>query len=289
MGEVDVGADAKDRDMATRGTTIMTLDEWQKVVLPFLREERFVKASLGNVTLLAYFFWDDDRIETKFYTVECAFLCAYKSWGMLPSVLVVNRETQRIKTFCSKYGIELQVDPSLTGGVPTMNLDCIRSLYRRFATEYVVIIQSDGIPVNPGLENFIGTYDYVGAPWPGHCHLKDWFPYPKYGVGNGGFCLRSKRICEQAARSYNAFWRYLPYNWLVGDDVFYCKTMPFLSRYWRREFRFPTVTEAIKFSIEAIPPGIAIDIPPLGFHSDHGFFQYVKHFGVPFADIVRAK
>ena len=162
-----------------------------------------------------------------------------------------------------------------------MNLDCIKNLYRRFATEYVVIIQSDGMPVHAGLEKFLGKYDYVGAPWPGHCHWKDWFPYPKYGVGNGGFCLRSKRICEQASKAYNAFWRYLPYNWLVGDDVFYCKTMPFVSHYWRKAFRFPAVAEAIGFSIEAIPPGVEIKDQPLGFHSAYGFKQYVERFGIP--------
>ena len=263
-----------------------TLDGWQRAVLLALRRETFVKSPISSVTLLAYFFWDDDRIETKFYTVECAFLCSWKCWGMMPSVLVVNKETPAIKEFSKRYGVSLQVDASLTGGVPTMNLDCIQKLHRRFDTEYVVIIQSDGMPVRAGLEEFLGKYDYVGAPWPGHCHYKDWFPYPKYGVGNGGFCLRSKHICEQAAKSYNAFWRHLPYNWLVGDDVFYCKTMPFLSRYWRREFRFPSIAEAIHFSIEFIPPRIPIDRPPLGFHSPDGFKYYVERFGVPFAELI---
>ena len=262
----------------------ISMDDWQRSVLPSLREFRFQISPIHDITLLAYFFWDDERIETKFYTIECAFLCAYKSWGLLPSVLVVNRETHALKNFCSAYGIRLQVDPSLTGGIRAMCIDCISNLYRRFETDNVVIIQVDGMPVNAGLEKFVGKYDYVGAPWPGHCHWKDWFPYPKYGVGNGGFCLRSKRICEQAAHVYNAFWRHLPYNWLLGDDVFYCKTMPFFSRYWRRTFRFPTVAEAIGFSIEAVPPGIEVKFPPLGFHSAYGFQQYVKRFGIPFPD-----
>ena len=265
-----------------------SLDEWQRAVLLWLRTRRFAPSSVGNVTLLAYFFWDDDRIEAKFYTVECAFLCAWKSWGMLPSVLVVNRTTDAIEKFCSQYGVLLQVDSSLTGGVPTMNIDCIRNLHKRFETEYVVIIQSDGMPVNAGIEDFVGNYDYVGAPWPGHCHLRDWFPYPKYGVGNGGFCLRSKHICERAAKAYEAFWRHLPYNWLVGDDVFYCKTMPFLSRYWRRNFRFPDCSVAIKFSIEYEPPDVPIVVPPLGFHSEFGFREYVKRFGLPFGNMIRS-
>ena len=261
---------------------LITLDEWQKAVLPTLREESFATSAVDNLTLLAYFFWDDERIETKFYTVECAFLCAWKSWGMMPSVLVVNKATKTIRDFSKRYGVILQVDDSLTGGVPRMNLDCIHTLHTRFATDYVAIIQSDGMPVNPGIEEFLGKYDYVGAPWPGHCHYKDWFPYPKFGVGNGGFCIRSKRICEQAAKSYDAFWRHLPYNWLVGDDVFYCKTMPFLSRYWRRTFHFPSIAEAIRFSIEFIPPSVPIEKAPLGFHSPDGFKYYIERFGVPF-------
>ena len=266
----------------------LTMDQWQKAILPELRKLSFVHAKeiLRKVTLLAYFFWDDDRIETKFYTVECAFLCAFKTFGLMPSVLVVNKETKTIRSFCEKYSVMLQIDSGLTGGVPVMNLDCIQNLYRRFQTDYVLIIQSDGMPVNPGLEHFLGLYDYVGAPWPGHCHRKDWFPYPKYGVGNGGFCLRSKRICEQAAKAYNAFWRYLPYNWLVGDDVFYCKTMPFLSRFWKRNFRFPDREQAIKFAIEHIVPGVKSHEPPIGFHSEIGFREYVKKFGIPFAEYI---
>ena len=268
----------------------LTIDQWQKAILPELRKLSFIQAQevLRKVTLLAYFFWDDDRIETKFYTVECAFLCAFKTFGLMPSVLVVNKETEAIRLFCEKYGVTLQVDKSLTGGVPRMNLDCIQNLHRRFWTDYVLIIQSDGMPVNPGLEFFLGKYDYVGAPWPGHCHLRDWFPYPKYAVGNGGFCLRSKRICEQASKAYNAFWRYLPYNWLVGDDVFYCKTMPFLSRYWKRSFYFPDRERALEFSIEYKVPDVEMVRPPIGFHSETGFREYVKKFGIPFAEYICA-
>ena len=267
----------------------VTLDEWQKAVLPVLRNMSFERSveKLRQVTLLAYFFWDDDRIETKFYTIECAFLCAFKSFGLMPAVLVVNRETRRICEFCEKYSIELQVDASLTGGVPTMNIDCVRNLHRRFATNWVLIIQSDGIPVNSGLERFLGKYDYYGAPWAGHSDYLDWFPYPKYGVGNGGFSLRTKRICAQAAKSYNAFWRFLPYYWrFVGDDTFYCKTMPCFSSKWRRMFKYPSIKEASEFALEGVCKDVNVDKPPIGFHAEGGFRQYVNRFGIPFADYI---
>ena len=264
----------------------MNLDEWQRAVLPRLRECTTTPSPIRDATLLAYFFWDDERIYTKFYAVECAFLCAFRQWGVLPSVLVVNRTTEAICKFCSKHGVELQVDASLTGGVPAMNIDCIRNLHKRFKSDYVIIIQSDGIPVNAGIEGYLGKYDYVGAPWPGHCHYRDWFPYPRFGVGNGGFCIRSQRICRRAADAYDCFWRHLPYNWLVGDDVFYCKTMPFFSSYWRKTFKFPSIEEAIGFSIEHIPPGVPIEKPPVGFHSARGFEEYVRRFGLPLSDLL---
>ncbi len=97
---------------------IITLDEWQRAVLPSLRTINFKKPAkeLSDVTLLAYFFWDDDRIDTQFYRLECSFLCAFKNFGLLSSVIVVNRETQRIREFCNTYAVDLQVDPSLSGG-----------------------------------------------------------------------------------------------------------------------------------------------------------------------------
>ena len=268
------------------GSPNMTLDEWQRAVLPWLRTLDFAPTKLGGVTLLAYFFWNDDRIETKFYTIECAFLCAFQSWGAgIPAVLVTNRETATMRGFCARYGVQLQVDPTLTGGVPGMNIDCVRNLYRRFDTEYVVIIQSDGFPVRAGLERFLGKWDYVGAPWPGRGNWKDrFFLYPKFSVGNGGFCLRSRRICEQASKAYGGIWQHLPYSLLVGDDVFYCKTMPFLSARWRRSFRYPSREEALRFAVEWIPRGMELVDPPLGFHSDAGFRNYIRKFGVPFAE-----
>ena len=262
----------------------ITLDEWQKAVLPWLRKCEFAPSKLSNVTLLSYFFWDDDRIETKFYTVECAFLCAFRSWGAgMPATIVTNRETKTMRAFCARYGVKLQIDPVLKNGLRGLSIDCIRNLHKRFTTEYVVILQTDGMPVRPGLEAFLGKWDYVGAPWPGHGNWKDRFVYTRYAVGNGGFCLRSNRICRAASKAYERFCRHLPYSILLCDDIFYCKTMPFLSREWRNSFHYPSREEALLFSVEYVPIGLTLEFPPLGFHSESGFRNYATHFGIPFA------
>ena len=266
----------------------LSLNEWQKAILPSLRMMKFDKSQVYDLTALAYLFGSDQFVDSNFYAIECSFLCVWKNWGKLPSVLVVNRMTDAIREFVLEYGVDVQVESSLVGGLRCMCIDCLRNLHLRFKTEYAVIIQIDGMPVNPGVERFLGKYDYVGAPWPGHVCCKDLFPYPKYGVGNGGFCLRSKRICEQAATAYKSFWRYLPYSWLLGDDVFYCKTMPSLSRYWRKNFRYANREEALQFSVEHIPQDMKMTVPPIGFHSETGFQNYVRHFGIPMKELMNS-
>lgn len=259
----------------------LSLSAWQQQSVAALQKKNMPAASVRDVTLLAYFFWDDDRINTQFFTIECAFLCAHYFLGELPSVLVVNRLTPRIKAFCDQHHIDIQVDATLTGGVPRMNIDCITTLHKRFSTPYVLIIQSDGFPLQSGIEPFVGKYDYVGAPWIRHLSWYDWFPYPRYCVGNGGFALRSKKICEQASRAYSRWCSRLPYTWLVGDDVFYCKTMPFLSREWRASIVYAPPEVAGRFSVEHNDEFFPKDRQPFGFHARYGFERIANRFGLP--------
>jgi hypothetical protein len=72
-------------------------------------------------------------------------------------------------------------------------------------TEHVLMIQYDGFILNPGAwsDEFL-KYDYVGAPWyVGDVYINDFgFPESLRGqlvVGNGGFCLRSKRFTSLCA------------------------------------------------------------------------------------------
>ena len=60
--------------------------------------------------------------------------------------------------------------------------------------------------------------------------------------------------------------------------------MPFFSRCWKCNFRFPDREQAIKFAIEHMVPDLELQEPPIGFHSEIGFREYVKRFGVPFVE-----
>lgn len=71
---------------------------------------------------------------------------------------------------------------------------CLKNLTDYITTDYCLVFQSDGFPLNPQFwtEEFL-SYDYIGAPWPLYLEFG-----PSIGqqVGNGGFSLRSKRLLE---------------------------------------------------------------------------------------------
>jgi hypothetical protein len=76
---------------------------------------------------------------------------------------------------------------------------CITELYKYVETDYVLLVQYDGFILNPESWNpeFL-NYDYIGAPlWA----VKDLrIPGSPLFVGNGGFCIRSKKFLETSAR-----------------------------------------------------------------------------------------
>jgi hypothetical protein len=138
---------------------------------------------------------------------------------------------------------------------------CIRDLYKYVDTDFVLLVQHDGFIINPqSWEDKFLDYDYIGAPW----LVADWslekFDFPKewfgkFVVGNGGFCLRSRKFIETSSRLYSegVFKKYHP------EDVALCV--------WYRD-----IMEAagIKFA----PPEVAAR-----FSLEGNEFVYDKQFG----------
>lgn len=255
------------------------LVHWKKANLEALRSMSFHTSQIRDVTVVAYHYRrTPEELDKSFWTTEFAFLQTFKTQGILPSVLVLNESTPPIERFCKRFSVEIQIAKNLIPGtIRSLALDLVENLYARFKTPYVLTIQDDGFPLRPGLEEFVGKWDYVGAPW-FHHGLSYHSLYPhKYSVGNGGFSLRSKRLCETASRIYKKWFRHLPYCSLIcGDDTFYCKTLRFWFRGAVRGMKWPSPDEATAFSIEH-DDGTQPPKPPLGFHS-FGFMKYQRLF-----------
>ncbi|KND47694.1 MAG: hypothetical protein AB201_02030 [Parcubacteria bacterium C7867-006] len=127
---------------------------------------------------------------------------------------------------------------------------CLSDLKKYVETEFVLLIQWDGFVLNPNSwTNDFLDYDYIGSPW----IVKDWsiydFGFPENLrntriVGNGGFCIRSRKFLEVSSRMYlsGVFKTYHP------EDIALCV--------WYRDLltsegiRFAPVELARRFALE---------------------------------------
>lgn len=255
---------------------ILRLREWQRARLAAMGESALPgKTGPTEVTVLAYFFRPPETASVFFPYIKCAVLETWRHCGWLKTVIVVHSPTRPVVEFASRFPkwVEIQSEASLVekgrGSIPSMSRDCIERLGCRFSTKYVLIVQDDGFPIRPGLEEFTGKWDYVGAPWAGD---DDWITRRLLEtsniVGNGGFSLRSREICHEAARLWKAGWRHLPDCYLTQEDIFYTRFLPRWSSGYRAGVHLAPPDVAARFSVErtALPDNL-----PFGFHSAEAF------------------
>lgn len=100
----------------------------------------------------------------------------------------------------------------------------VNDIAKYISTEQVLITQTDGFIYNAeAWDPLFEASDYIGAPW--------WYfpfnhvePHPASGprtcVGNGGFSLRSTRLCNAVTELAKKPW---PIE--VPEDLFICRTL----------------------------------------------------------------
>jgi len=267
--------------------TNASLFEWQCSRLERLRNMTFRPRGMLGVTVVIYHFWDDVLFDRQFDAVECAIYTAWQHCGLLKTRLVTNRSSNRIEAFASKFGgwFDICVNPFLIpGSVPSMSVDCNANLFRYFDTDYVLVIQNDGFPLRAGLEEFVGRYDYVGAPFVRKTKINRLVGlWPRFAVGNGGFSLRSRKICELASYYWIKRYKWMPHDWrFVREDVFFCVLLPFLEPNYRAAVRFAPCEEAKRFSYDCLY-NEDVQSLPFGFHGN-GAFQYLTRAGLLASD-----
>lgn len=132
------------------------------------------------------------------------------------------------------------------------NIFFIKELVNCFDTEFCMTVHPDGYIINPDswTDEFL-KYDYIGAPWnyPG-TRFRDVKNNP--AIGNGGFSLRSKKICEYTRNNYSVI--------TDNEDKYYSNCAESTKP---DHIKYPPVDLALQFSQETM---IAKHIKPLGFH-----------------------
>ena len=230
-----------------------------------------------DLTILIYTFPRQGEEEASFGRIVGSIERTWRLIGRMKTVIVADRAFDQVKGFVNTNAdvVELQIEPTLVPGkIQSMSLDCIKRLYTRFSTPYVLIIQDDGYPLKSNIDDFVGRYDFIGAPI-----ISDgWKRRLAYAIGlgsfNGGFSLRSRRLCEYASKAFFRFYRHIfPEDHRhLGEDFYYTTLLKFLPTTWFR-FRFPNEKEAFRFSVDLLgghvtPPP---DADPFGVHGKPQF------------------
>lgn len=239
----------------------------------------------GDVTCLMYFFGNAKYVEESWWKSEGALLETWRHCGMLRSVIVTNERHPVLLSFAKRYlNVSVQIEPLLVpGDLDTMSVDCISRLFERFDTKYVLIVQEDGFPLRSGLDAFTDSgYDFFGAP---DCRA-DVIPdlltrLLNYCPSNGGFSLRTKRMCRLAANLWHDRYEGLSFDPdVMCEDAFYTKTLPLAGlKYWFSRRQAPSILSD-RFSYGAVFP-LTAKMMPFGFHSASGFAAVARRFGIP--------
>jgi hypothetical protein len=267
-----------------KGDPVLT---WQARNLPMLKKLCFGPPCSQDVTLMTPWLWGDERFDLLLDSLLAAILMTWRFCGRLPVVLLVNRVTPALQEMSDEWGLRLSVEPRLRGGggdVRDLNRDSFLNLSKRFETEYVLTFQNHAFPIRAGLTEFLGAYDYIGAPWV--FDKDDWITRfllrHRGDVGNGAFTLRSRRLCETVAWYYKRKYKLIPHCYLVIDDYFIGKTLPSFEKRYRETIKIAPPEVAATFSLkDNVTLHEAIQARPFGFHGPEAFARLQREGQIP--------
>jgi len=251
------------------------LSEWKRVRIDANRLATPYVNGRGDVTVVAYAFASRDKMPECVASMEFALRETYRLCGLLKTTLVVNQMTERLECLKSEFGgvFRIDIDSSLIpGDITGFSRNMIKTLPDRFDTYYMLNIHPDGFPLRQGLDEFVGRWDYIGGPW--NISNDDFITKVLLsrndGSGNGGFTLRSRKICELGAAAYRRFWKIIPDCYLLYEDIFFTRFLPRWQPGYARQVSLAPRLESLNFSVcERLMPNERLERIPFGFHSWH--------------------
>lgn len=257
------------------------LHAWEIANLPVVRNLTFSPSKYANdVTLVIYCFGTS---RNWFGPCEFSILHTWRMLGQLRVNIITDRETPELLAFKDKHApfVTVTISSLLADGQGTAPLsqDCLCNLHRYFSTPYCLTIQDDGFPIRDNLNEFLGKWDYIGAPNVGFGfkrHLADLLL--KNGM-NGGFSLRSRRYCLAVTRNWEIWLKhYVKWTGIASEDqIFACTAR--LNPWMRLRYHIPWTDEARRFSFDDIVGEFdagKIKTLPLGLHRQTTIWQMRK-------------
>ena len=155
---------------------------------------------------------------------------------------------------CKEYfdfGAEVFINDPQINSRQAYSQFIIKELHKHVHTDFVLMVQWDGFIINPDAWSpLFLDYDYIGAVW--HWHEEG------RRVGNGGFSLRSRVLCQLTADPEFVYMN-------LNEDDLICH----VNRRWLED-------QGIKFAPEKLARYFSFErelsnIKTFGFHGDFNF------------------
>lgn len=175
--------------------------------------------------------------------------------------------------FCRKIILSHIMPTNITSDIEfikikklTHQTSCLMTLHGLFHfinTDYCLSIHDDGFVINPHLwtDEFL-NYDYIGAPW------------SEKEVGNGGFCLKSKKFIELCQQ--------IPWN---GEHDDWLVSVTYRDFFEKNGCKFAPFDLARRFALESKINGYEYDLNnTFGFHGRGIVYDVHKGEGQQFID-----
>jgi hypothetical protein len=160
----------------------------------------------------------------------------------------------------AKVNLEIFYIPTITSKSDYSKF-CLVDLNKYISTNFCLTIQHDGYIINPECwkDEFLG-FDYIGAPWPSQWGYKN-------RVGNGGFCLKSKKFLNLCEEIFSQFDFRLDisrdkYDISINEDFLSCNI--YYEEFIANGIKYADAETASYFSIEHPVP--EIKEKTFGFH-----------------------
>ena len=252
---------------------------WERANLPMLQERSFpVSRYAGIITLVFYSFADN---EDDFDMHEFAILHTWRMLGKVLVTLITDRYTQRIKLFKEQHScyVSVVVSPKLKpGSIESMSEDCLSSLHEHFETPYCLVLQDDGFPIQDNLDQFLGKWDYIGAPSVRDSFRQHIADLLLRDCLNGGFSLRSRRYCMAVASNWRIWGsRYSKFRGFGPEEDFLYSCVMRINPWMRIRYRFPGARVARNFAFFDLLGGFdasTLKEKPFGLHGQSTIWQF---------------
>lgn len=210
---------------------------------------------LNNVTLVC--------IDTKNVLFATGALIRSRAKVEFESTKFFTMTGERHAKKLNESGIEVINIPEIKNKADYSRF-CLVELNKYITSDYCLTVQHDGyiIDETAWTDEFL-NYDYIGAPWPASWGYKN-------RVGNGGFCLKSKRFLEACYDTFKDFDFGVnidrkPEDISVNEDFLICNL--YYDHFTNLGIKYADVELASRFSVEhAIPEMKEVTF---GFHDKH--------------------